>query len=262
MNKWLYEFKSFEIVKKDDGSTNKIEHNFALLKPNRRMREEADLFYAAETSRFAKAGVLPKAAWNTILSNGGGSISENDREVYGQLLLKFRDLSFELQSILIKGESEKSEKEKARVDELTSELEDIRKEIHSFETSQISIFENTAEAKARNRAILWWILHIAYQKNDQEYLPIFNGESFSDKLSMYDNYEDNEDKYEFILGVIRRITYLITLWFLGRAESEDDFKNYDKAFLKDTEEPSESKKEEEPLQEVNNIQEIVEIKPE
>jgi len=97
-------------------------------------------------------------------------------------------------------------------------------------------------------------------------MPIRKKEAFwlklSEKIENYDNYEDNEDKYEFILGVIRRITYLITLWFLGRAESEDDFKNYDKAFLKDTEEPSESKKEEEPLQEVNNIQEIVEIKPE
>ena len=89
---WLYEFE----IKNDKDETKK----FAILKPNRKLKEEGELFYSSEVSRFAKAGVLPKAAWNTILSNGGGSISEKDREVYGNLLIDFRDKSFELQSIL------------------------------------------------------------------------------------------------------------------------------------------------------------------
>ena len=99
MNKWLYEFDAKNVIKKDDGTQETVNKKFALLKPNRRLREDGELFYAAETSRFAKAGVLPKAAWGTILSNGGGSISEQEREQYGNLLLKFRDLSFELQTI-------------------------------------------------------------------------------------------------------------------------------------------------------------------
>jgi hypothetical protein len=42
-----------------------------------------------------------------------------------------------------------------------------------------------------------------------------------------------------ILYVLRRLTYLITLWFLGRISNEEDFSLYDKEFLKS--EPLEDK---------------------
>jgi len=229
---WLYEFEATNSVKKDDGSNEKIIKKFSILRPNRRLREDGELFYAAETSRFAKAGVLPKAAWNTILSDGGGSISEKERELYGNLLLKFRDASFELQSILIKSDSDRTDAEKKRSDLLIQELEEIRREIQSFESSQISIFENTAEAKARNRAILWWLLSLANQKDDSgEYKPLFSGATFEEKLDAYDFIEESEKEDGFMLSVIRRITYLITLWFLGRAESIEDFKQFDDNFM-------------------------------
>ncbi|MEY4342274.1 MAG: hypothetical protein RL736_64 [Pseudomonadota bacterium] len=233
MNKWLYEFDAKNVIKKDDGSQETVIKKFALLKPNRRLREDGELFYATETSRFAKAGVLPKAAWGTILSNGGGSISDQEREQYGSLLLKFRDLSFELQSILIKGEGERTVAEKTRSNDLINDLDDIRREIQNFESSQIAIFENTAEAKARNRTILWWVMNLAYKKNEDDYQTLFEGSTFEEKLIQYDSFEDNENKYEFLLGVIRRVTYLITLWFLGRIDTKEDFEMFDKNFLKE-----------------------------
>lgn len=267
MNKWLYEFDAKNTIKKDNGEKEIITKRFALLKPNRRLREDGELFYAAETSRFAKAGVLPKAAWGTILSNGGGSISDQEREQYGSLLLKFRDLSFELQSILIKGENERTESEKIRSNELINDLDDVRKDIQNFEASQISIFENTAEAKARNRTILWWVMNLSYEKDGDNFKPIFQGESFNEKLLQYDSFEEEENKYEFLLGVIRRITYLVTLWFLGRAETNEDFEIFDKNFLKEnkieTEEDTQ-KEEPEKIEEtkVEQIVSIEEIKPE
>ena len=260
MNKWLYEFDAKNVIKKDDGSQETIIKKFALLKPNRRLREDGELFYATETSRFAKAGVLPKAAWGTILSNGGGSISDQEREQYGNLLLKFRDLSFELQSILIKGDGERTELEQKRSNELIQDLDSIRKEIQNFEASQIAIFENTAEAKARNRTILWWVMNLSYEKEGDSYKPIFVGDSFEEKLLQYDGLEEDENKYEFLLGAIRRITYLITLWFLGRAENEEDFKVFDKSFLKENiEEDKKEVKENIKIEETISI--IEEIKP-
>ncbi len=234
MNKWLYEFEAKDVIKKDNGSQETIIKKFAILKPNRRLREDGELFYAAETSRFAKAGVLPKAAWNTILSNGGGSISDQDRELYGNLLLKFRDLSFELQSILIKGEADRTETEKKRVNEILNDLEEVRNDIQSFESSQIAIFENTAEAKARNKAILWWIMFLAFKRDGDEYKPIFEGDNYENKILVYDNLEDDESQNEFLLAVIRRITYLVTLWFLGKADTVEEFKLFDDNYSKDT----------------------------
>lgn len=261
-SKWLYEFEAKHLIKKDNGAQETVLKKFAILKPNRRLREDGELFYAAETSKFAKAGVLPKAAWSTILSNGGGIISEQDRELYGNLLLKFRDLSFELQSILIKGEADRTEAEKKRVDEIITQLDSVRTDIQSFESSQISIFENTAEAKARNRAILWWIMFLSYQKEGDNYTPVFNGETYQDKLIDYDKFEEDEIAYEFILSVTRRITYLVTLWFLGKAEKHDEFEYFDKNYLKENTEKVEEEKEEVKLEkEIEEIK-IEEIKPE
>jgi hypothetical protein len=257
MNKWLYEFDAKNIIKKDDGSQETVTKKFALLKPNRRLREDGELFYATETSRFAKAGVLPKAAWGTILSNGGGSISDQEREHYGNLLLKFRDISFELQTILIKGDGEKTEAEKNRADELINDIDEVRKDIQNFEASQIAIFENTAEAKARNRTILWWVMNLSYEKDGDNYKPIFQGESFNEKLLQYDSFEEDENKYEFLLGIVRRITYLVTLWFLGRASEEEDFKEFDKAFVKENKIEIEEKIEEKKVEDLL----IEEIKP-
>jgi hypothetical protein len=227
-NSWMYEFET-----KNSGGAKK----FAILKPNRKLREDGELFYATETSRFAKAGVLPKAAWNTILSNGGGSISEQDRELYGSLLIKFRDKSFDLQSILIKGESERTDVEKSRVDSLIEELDSVKKDIQAFEASQIAIFENTAEAKARNRTILWWVMFLSYRQDENgNFVALFEGNEFNEKLLKYDSLEDDSEKNEFLLGIIRRLTYLITLWFLGRAETKEDFSLFDKNYISENEE--------------------------
>ena len=254
---WLYNFNAKNFINKDDGSQIEENYNFAILKPNRRLREDGELFYAAETSRFAKAGVLPKAAWGTILSNGGGSISEKERELYGNLLIKFRDLSFELQSILIKNDEDRSSVEKKRSNEIIEELEITRKDIQAFEASQIEIFENTAEAKARNKTILWWILNLLYKKDKDNYIQFFEGETYEEKLNFYDSLEEDEDKNRFLLGIIRRATYLITLWFLGKADKNEDFEFFDKNFLK---EKIEEKTVEEVKENSENI--IEEIKPE
>jgi hypothetical protein len=232
--KWYYEFFADKVENKEDGSSSKEKLKFAILKPNRRQREDGELFYASETSRFAKAGVLPKAAWNTILSNGGGSISEQDREEYGKLLSDYRTKSFDLQAILIRSNGNLEEQDKTAIESITNDLTDIKNKIQAFEASQINVFENTAEAKARNRAILWWVTTLAYKNVDGKYVPIFGQENFDAKLDAYDEIEQSEGE-DFLLAILRRFTYLITLWFLGRANTTAEFKDLDDAFTKSSE---------------------------
>ena len=77
-----------------------------------------------------------------------------------------------------------------------------------------------------------YLLDHVYEKDGEEYKPLFLGESFQEKLDAYDFIEDTGNQEDnFMLGVLRRLTYLITLWFLGRAESSNDFTEFDKDFL-------------------------------
>lgn len=220
--KYYYEF---EVAVKDSEQPLK----FAIMQPNRRMREDGELFFASETSRFAKAGVLPRAAWNTILSNGGGTVSDSDREQYGKLLSKYRESSFDLQSMLIKSEGVRSPEENKKIDELLLEVDEIKKQIQAFESDQINIFENTAESKARNRTILWWILNLSMQKIGDEYLALFQGSSLEEKLDSYDKVEESADPS--YLDAVRRFTYLITLWYLGSIDKTEDFAALDEDYM-------------------------------
>lgn len=221
--KWLYEFDHESTI---DGKI--IKKSFSILKPGRQMKEDGDIFYSSEVSRFAKAGVLPKAAWGTILSNSGGTISDSDREDYGRLLIEFRNKSLEVQRFLTKGIGALSPEEKREFDDLSVELEGIRSEVQAFEAEQVNIFENTAEYKARNRAILWWTFNLAYQKNeDGSFSSVIPADSFNKKLEYYDELEEGSSN-QYILEVMSRMVYFVTLWFLGRASKPEDFNLYDK----------------------------------
>jgi hypothetical protein len=224
MQKWLYKF---EIEIKGEKKT------FGIIRPSRRLREEGEVFFAAQTSKFVKAGILPKAAWSTILSNGGGSISEQDRELYGNLLIAMRDKGFELQKCLIKKDNkENGEALDSKINLLTEELNNIKNDLQAFESSQISIFENTAEAKARNKTIMWWVAKLSKELSGDSAIELLKGESHDEQLDYYDELEEDAVKNKMILYVLRRLTYLITLWFLGRISNEEDFSLYDKEFLK------------------------------
>lgn len=228
--KWYHEFSIDSEVKNAQGQSEKQSKKFAILKPNRRIREEGELFFASETSRFAKAGVLPKAAWNTIISSGGGTLSEQDREEWGKLMIEYRDKSFDLQSILIKTNGKRNEDEQAYFDKLTQDLDEITRKMQAFESSQMDIFENTAEAKARNRTILWWVTVLGHKLVGEKFIPIFDGKTFEERLDQYDELDESDEDAPLMVA-LRRITYLTTLWFLGRAETSEEFANLDKAFL-------------------------------
>jgi hypothetical protein len=245
--KWYYEFEY------NNKKTNASE-KYSILKPNRRIREDGELFFASETSRFAKAGVLPKAAWHTILSNGGGTISDSDRENYGKLLTDFGRKSFDIQSLLVKSEGNRTEEENSRLDSLLVELEEIKRGIQSFESEQINIFENTAEAKARNRTILWWVLQLAYKHSGDKYVPFFEGESFNDKLDNYDLIEESGSVE--LSDVIKRFTYLITLWFLGRINTVEDFQSFDNDYTKAATVTASEEKQDETVTETNTTEPV------
>lgn len=244
--KWLYTF-----THKDNLG---VSHNFGFLKPNRRLKEDGEVFFAAEVSRYAKAGVLPKAAWGTILSNSGGIISDEERERYGQLLLEFQELSSSIQKILSVDEKDQTEEILKELKEKTDRINDIRSDIQSFESSQISIFENTAEAKARNKTILWWVLNLVCKINeDGSYSNVCTGKTFNDKLEQYDLIEDAETNDNYLENVLKRSAYLITLWFLGRIDSKNDFALYDQDYSKreesndEKQEPSQETSSQEPV---------------
>ena len=60
---------------------------------------------------------------------------------------------------------------------------------------QSSLYDQTAENRARNRTILWWVLHLAHSKESSAESPFFTGATYDDKIDTYDKMEEEEDDF-------------------------------------------------------------------
>jgi hypothetical protein len=215
---YIYKFEE----KDKDGKTRV----FAILKPNRRSKEEGELYYASKLSQFIAAGVLPRIVWDKVFKDSGGIISDVDRKQYSSLYIELANLKNELDIFSTKGKSITDE-EKQKMSAVEGEIVDIRRQMQQFEMDQINAFENTAEAKARNRTIIWWAANLATEEVEGAFQHLLNGETVEDKLDYYDEIIEND---EFLSFVFSRINYLVTIWYVGGASSENEFKLLDEEY--------------------------------
>ena len=235
--KKLYTFKQYktEKVKEKETTENengekvtvekelekKVARDFFIRRPNRRLYDDAELYYAVKLSEGIKAGLLTKALLEKRYENDGGSLSDPEIERYGTLYSEFYENQREL--IDLEDKSEKSENDKKRLDDLKDILSSTRTALTAFEMSQQNLFDQTAEVRARNKTILWWVLNLSYAvaEDGKEY-PFFTDGSSEEKLEYYDQLTEEED--EFIEEVIKKFTYLISFWYVSKVDNEEDFR--------------------------------------
>lgn len=237
MTKKIYEFtvKKEEEVDKietkiEDGKeikiTSKVKDmvakNFFIKKPTRGLFEEAELFYAVRLSEGIKAGLLTRSLLAKRYSNDGGALSDQDKEKYASFYLKLFEKQNEFQRLSIKEKNERSKEEQEYFDKLTAEIINIRTEIQDFEISQASLFDQTAENRARNKTILWWILHLSYMiDKDGKEASIFGDGPYEERLALYDSFEESQD--EWMKAVVKKFAFYISFWYMGRASTQEEF---------------------------------------
>lgn len=210
--KWLYAFYA-----KINGENKR----FYILKPNRKLRQSGELEYAKQLAKFVKSGLLPKAAWGTILDNSGGTVSDTEAESYTKAKNNFFEYSLELNKLQ---QETATEEVNEKIANLMLDIEAAKNKIQSFELEQVYIFENTAEAKARNATIEWWLCNLSYADNDT---PFFEGNSIDEKLDWYDSLDGQKEADLEKIKIGQKFSYLITLWYLNKIASFDDFKSAD-----------------------------------
>jgi len=225
MNKKIEEKYLYWFQTKDDSGKDR---KFCILKPNRKMKEDGELFYASKLSHFISAGVLPKIVWDKIFKDSGGIISESDQKAYSDLFVEFAELRNSMDSLSTK--QNKTEDENERMSFLESRLVLVRKQMQELEMAQINAFENSAEAKARNRTIVWWAANLSVEENSVTGTePLLGSGSMEEKLDVYDSIVEND---KFLSDCLSRLNYLITVWYLGSASSFKDFEELDLEYAK------------------------------
>jgi hypothetical protein len=194
--------------------TKRVPAKFFIRRPTRVMFDEAELFYGVQFSEGIKFGLMTRAQLAAKLGEESKLQQEKNQENYSRLF----KLEQEFQQATVKKEEERSPEEKEAVQELVKNIAGLRREIQQFEMTQSSIYDHTAETRARNKTVLWWLSQLAYKEDEK---PLLGEGTFAERLKRYDVMEENED--EFQLRVMRKFLLTISLWYVGRAESAEDF---------------------------------------
>jgi hypothetical protein len=194
----------------------------AIKKPTRSLFDEAELFYGVRLSEGIKAGLLTRALLAKRFNNDGGVLSDEEQKEYNELYLEFFNLQSEFQKLSIKEESIRNDEEKENLKTVIVKMNDARERLQKYEMAQANLFEQTAENRARNKTIMWWVLQLSLiQGDDKKLKELFQDGTYEDKLKRYDEIEESESDIEKI--AIQKLLYLISFWYIGRAASQDEF---------------------------------------
>ena len=211
--------ENVEVTKEVD---SEIPYRIILKQPNRREMEEAELEYSIEMSRCIKQGILTKAMLSKKYSDAGGLMAEEDAKALSRLYMKFAELSTELTRLTTKPTKTTKEKERIRVQ--SGKLGETRRDIVDMETNYASLFNHTADSRAANKAVTWYLLNLSYMRRDEEdeTLPIFKGESFEDKIDEYYRLEEQGSELYHLISS-RIATYMSYWYYSAGAVTDADF---------------------------------------
>lgn len=223
--------------KNEDGTTEEVEvtkeveeavpYRVIIKQPNRREMEEAELEYSIEMSRCIKQGILTKAMLSKKYSDSGGLMAEEDASALTRLYMKFGEITNDLTRLTTK--AKKTDKDEERIKKLSGQLGETRKEIVNMETNYASLFNHTADSRAQNKTVTWYLLNLSFLRRDNEEStePIFKGETFQDKVDEYYRLEEEgSELYDIISSKLA--TYVSFWYYSAGATSAEDFENLQK----------------------------------
>jgi hypothetical protein len=262
IDKYLYEFtinKEIEVEQIESSKNEKGEEvktikkvktstpvPFRILKPNRRQFDEAELYYGIKLSEGIKAGLLTRSLLAKRYNNDGGAMSEPEKQRYATLYIELYKLQNDLQRLEVNLDKLTKDEQTKKIGDILTDITSTRKELQEIENYHSTLFDQTAETRARNQTIMWWVLNLAYLNEDKkEFIPFFGEGSYDKKIEKYDEIEEKEEM--FYKEALAKFAYFVSLWYMGKANSPEDFKNLETLFTQNEEvaKESESKKVEE-----------------
>lgn len=205
-------------------------------KPTRNLFDEAELFYGVTLSEGIKSGLLTRALLAKRINNDGGVFSDEEQVEYSGSYVKLFELQNEFQKISMVDKDKRTEEEQAQLKLLMQDIENVREKIQNFEIAQSSLFEQTAENRARNKTIIWWLLNLSYIEENGSPKSLFGEGSYRERLEVYDDIEEKD--LEFEKKAIQKLVYLISFWYMGRASIKEEFDNLLRVISPVKEEPA------------------------
>lgn len=192
---------------------------FFLAKPTRAQKDDADLFYGAEYGHAVQKGMIPFALLQKRFINDDGILPEKDKERATALIFELTEKESEYQRLKLVKEDNVSDEDKAKEKEIVSRLKGIREELQKIQSHENSLYNNTPEIWARNKAIIWYLLHLSWMEEDGKDIELFPGKSYKEKLESYDLLDDKND--QFITKGVTQLLLAISIFYSTGVSTQD-----------------------------------------
>jgi len=209
----------------------KVPVKVSIRKPNRKLLEGAEIYYAKLISQYIKEGLLSVHMLAKRYDNDGGPMNDVENKIIDLLSKQKDSLSSEYLEILgdEKEEKELSEEQKERIKEILETVVNIEQQIESLKNPYSQIFNQTAEYKARNKTVTWWMLHITYLEDESgKKRQVFDGAGLEEKLDQLDELEESDDLFK--KEVARKAVYFISYWLNGGDTGQEYIDEIEKTY--------------------------------
>lgn len=246
-NKFLFEFtvprqieKKIKVTK-DGAEVEKTvkaveQVPVAFLRPHRKLYETAEIFYSARVSEFLSQGLMPASLVAKRYIADGGPLSEEEKKNVDQINEKIESSEAEYAAIITKEVNDKAEG-KIPTNEESEAISDkknailmriakLREALGEYENTYESIYDNSAESKARGRTLTWWSTQLAFigKKGTKDYEPLYGEGDFQSKMEKYDAIYESQDP--FTIEVTKIFSYLCSVYFAAKGNvPESEFSN-------------------------------------
>ena len=236
-NKWLYDFNVYDEVQENVEEKKKDENGeeitisrkvnkkkavvFSIMKPDRKLFEAAELFYAVKLSEGIKAGLLTRPLLAKRYKNDGGAMSEPEKKRYAELYYDMLIKQEQMERLKLNLADEGKDERNRLAGALMADIVSLREELTEYEMAQTTLFDQTAENRAKNQTIMWWVLHLAHRNDNGNRVPLFDGADHDIKLNQYDELEESDDP--FLVEVVKKFAYYVTFWYLNGITDKKDF---------------------------------------
>ena len=242
---WLYDFKVNKEVKEEQKEKSKDENGeeitisktitkkepvtFHIRKPNRKLYEDGEMHYAVKLSEGIKAGLLTRALLAKRYKDDGGPMSEPEKQRYAEVYYDIAQKQDELEKLKLNLEKESEEIRTKKANEIISDIMSLQEEIQEYELAQSTLFDQTAENRAKNSTIMWWVLNVAYQKEGEtRFNQVFGEGTYDERMEKYDELEELNDP--FWTEVVKKFAYFITFWYMNGLSDAKEFEEVENLY--------------------------------
>ena len=224
----LYTFRKARVK---DGK--RVTYNFVLRKPTREENEMRKVVYSSEKFKAVKAG-MPTAAMITKHYSDQDTesiLSKKEEAKYLATQSRIADLRSELVELSSRKIGQK--KKKDEIKRIINEIQECQKILVDFEMIKSSIFNDTADAFAREKVIEYLLISfsmvqksvvdIADEKDEDDFSELeylFPGKNMEERYVAYDEFDKNEEFFNDVLGIL----IVVCTWYhQGSATTQEEF---------------------------------------